>query len=191
MKDEEIQRLILDFKIDNIKQERELFKHIAILSSAIVGIFVFNGNFNLSIFTLIGICGLFLVIVLSVVLLFIILRIERQQAQKTNLFMVNIKNVRKKYITEATKTLFKKDNLALLVSLFNSFKLKNILNVIKILKLSYLEVKKGDKLIEEEKDKFKYNNQPIRWLGILSIFSIILFVISLLLILIDIILVSI
>ncbi len=58
MKNEsELLKQIDDMEIDNIKQERELFKHIAIMSAAIVGMFVFNGRFEVIGLTKYGLIG--------------------------------------------------------------------------------------------------------------------------------------
>ena len=109
MKDDEIIKILVELQGDNIKQEREIFKHIAIVAAAIVGVFVFNGNFVISGLVKYGLIGLIAIIIISVALLFIIIRVERERAGSALKAMQEIKQVTSDVVKDVLKCVFNKD----------------------------------------------------------------------------------
>lgn len=171
MKDNEVQKKLLDLRIDNIKQERELFKHIAILASAIVGIFLFNIKTD-SFLILSGIVGLFIVILISVLLLYLILQIEAKESRQA---MENFSNFKKFRFWSLLNTI-----LSSILILFSakSYKFKDLKNEFKNI------TKEQDDKMKMEKDKFLVNKRIYKVFSITSHISVAIFVISILLIMI-------
>ena len=113
MKDDEIIKILVNLEGDNIKQEREVFKHIAIVAAAIVGVFVFNGNFVISGLVRYGLIGLIAVIIISVASLFIIIRVERNRTKSALKSMQEVKRVRSDALKNILKSIFNKEMFTL------------------------------------------------------------------------------
>lgn len=120
MKEDELSKIILDLKADNVRQQRELFKHMALLSSAIIGVFAFSNNQNISLLSKIGIFGLFLVIGISIILLFFTLNTDRQRMDDAQKLVDEVKNIKNQAFTKSLLGLFTKENIDLIKQLFRS-----------------------------------------------------------------------
>jgi hypothetical protein len=118
MKEDELSKIILDLKADNVRQQRELFKHMALLSSAIIGIFAFSNNQNISLLSKIGIFGLFLVIGISIVLLFFTLNTDRQRMDDAQKLVDEVKDIKNQVFIKSLLGLFTKENADLIKQLF-------------------------------------------------------------------------
>lgn len=187
MKDDEIIKILADLEGDNIKQEREVFKHIAIVSAAIVGVFVFNGDFDISGLTKYGLIGLIVVIILSVALLFIIIRVERDRARSALKAMHEVKQARGDVVKNILKSVFNKEIFTLAQ---DSWKSKDLLKFFYGATPVGLNIFKhfseSDKRINEV--KAKYGKKKSDW--IFTVFSYVcvgIFLVSLIMILFEII----
>lgn len=188
MKDEEILKKLLDLRADNLRQERELFKHIAILSSAVIGIFAFSGSQHLSSYSKIGILGLFLVIIISVLLLFFVLTMERVRAARAQEMIADVKKIKNETILKASLDLFNQKNINLVRNLikgkgFDSFHK----NIIPAAAKFWQDLSSGDSKINDKKkglssDKEKRKDLLYRFFSLIGIF---LFIASLGLIIAD------
>jgi ABC-type multidrug transport system fused ATPase/permease subunit len=187
MKDDEIIKTLLDIEGDNIKQEREVFKHIAIVSAAIVGVFVFNGDFVITGWIKYGLIGLILVIILSVALLFIIIRVERSRARQALKSMQEIKQVRSDFVKNILKTIFNKKVFSLVQECWKEKDLMKLFYGATPTGLAiYNQITESDKKIEEAKEKSRRKTQD-RLFSVFSYGSIIIFLASLIMILFEII----
>ncbi len=189
MKDDEIINKLLDLRADNIRQERELFKHIAILSSAIIGVFAFSGNQDLSWLSKTGVVGLFIVIIISVILLFFVLTMERIRSVKAHEMIIDVKKLKNEAYLKAGAKLFTNNNIQSFAS--NLFKGKWIKNDIKGVVAAFTgawgELTTCDEMILKKKKDL--NNEQDRrkdvYYRIFSYIGIFLFITSLGLIIFD------
>jgi ribosomal protein L21 len=111
MKDNEVSKTILDLEVDNVRQSRELYKHIALLSSAIIGIFAFNKDQSIGMLSKIGISGLFIVIAISVILLFFALAKDKERLKITRDLSNNVKEIKEQFTKIMISGLITKDNI--------------------------------------------------------------------------------
>jgi hypothetical protein len=187
MKDDEIIKILLDLEGDNIKQEREVFKHIAIVSAAIVGVFVFNGDFAVSGWLRYGLVGLIVVMILSVALLFIIIRVERSRARLALKSMQEIKQVRSDFVKNSLKTIFNKKMFNLVQECWKEKDLMKLFYGATPTGLAiYKQIAESDKKITKAKEKSQRKTQD-RLFSVFSYSSIVIFLASLIMILFEII----
>ncbi len=189
MKDDEIINKLMDLRADNIRQERELFKHIAILSSAIIGVFAFSGNQDLSWLSKIGVVGLFVVIILSVFLLFFVLTLERIRSVKAQEMVSDVKRLKNEAYLKAGAKLFTDKNLLLFFN--NLFKgkitMKDISRTVPIFSQSWKELVLCDEIILKKKEELnnKKDKRKDVYYRIFSVIGIFIFIASLGLIIFD------
>ncbi|MFZ2390283.1 MAG: hypothetical protein WAW15_00500 [Minisyncoccales bacterium] len=191
MKEDEVLKIILNLGIDNINQQRELFKHIALLSSAIIGVFVFSKEQSLSLFSEIGIIGLFLVIIISILLLFFVLIIEKNRLNKNQEIINNITKIKKDVLNKSLFELINKENIELMKEIFKEDKADSTIDdkIFLIISKLWNGITSSDREIEERKKESIYNEKSKKEdkiIIIMAIVGIILFVLSLGFILFDI-----
>jgi len=190
MKDDEIINKLLDLRADNIRQERELFKHIAILSSAVIGVFAFSGNQDLGWFSKIGIVGLFIVIILSVFLLFFVLTLERIRSVKAQEMIVDVKKLKNEAYLRAGVKLFADRKIFSLLNNLVKGKgtLKDFNGVAHIFSQVWKELTNCDELIIKKKEELnnKKDKRNDIYYRIFSVIGISVFIASLGLIIFDI-----
>lgn len=190
MKDDEIINKLLDLRADNIRQERELFKHIAILSSAVIGIFAFSGGQGLGVLSKIGVVGLFFVIILSVFLLFFVLTLERIRSVKAQEMVSDVKRLKNEAYLKAGAKLFTDKSLLLFFN--NLFKgkttIKDISGMVSIFSQSWKELVLCDEIILKKKEELnnKKDKRKDIYYRIFSVIGISVFIASLGLIIFDI-----
>lgn len=177
--EDELLKKASNLEIDNIKQEREFFKHIAIISSAIVGMFVFNGKFEVTGLVKLGLIGLIIVIFLSVILLYVIIRLERKRVR---LFMTTLQDVKEIKNGFVLSTLAYFSNEKFLKKILEQWKNKNFAEIIAITEPVLLNVYKkaqeDDKKIKEFNKKFQ-NEKTVLVFTILSWICVAIFLGSL------------
>lgn len=189
MKDDEIINKLLDLRADNIRQERELFKHIAILSSAVIGIFAFSGGQELGILSKIGVAGLFFVIILSVFLLFFVLTLERVRSAKAQEMVADVKRLKNEAFLKAGAKLFSDKNF--LIFFNNLFKgkitTKEISGTMSIFSRVWKELVLCDETIIKKKEELnnKKDKRKDVYYRILTVIGIFIFMVSLGLIIFD------
>lgn len=190
MKDDEIIKKLLDLRADNIRQERELFKHIAVLSSAVIGIFAFSGGHGLGILSKIGIVGLFFVIILSVFLLFFVLTLERIRSVKAQDMITDVKKLKNETILKAAISLFgNKKAVSIFKKIISGKEIKDSLeSIIPIVTEIWSNFTSCDETINNKKKELSNEKERGKdvFYRILSAFGIIVFIVSLGLIVIDI-----
>ncbi len=159
---EEILNRAIELESDNIKQERELFKHVAVVSAAIVGIFVFNGELAVSGCVKWGLIGFITVILISVILLFLIIRLERKRIHFFKESLQDINNIKNDFYLNATITFFGKD---LLQKIQKNLQDGNFANFFGTLILNGVEVykkgKEGDEKIKKINEKLQNKNMLV------------------------------
>lgn len=189
MKDDEIINKLLDLYADNIRQERELFKHIAILSSAIIGVFAFSGNQDLSWLSKTGVVGLFIVIIISVILLFFVLTMERIRSVKAQEMVNDVKRLKNEAYLKAGAKLFADKSLLLFFN--NLFKgkmtVKDISGMVSIFSQSWKQLVLCDEVILKKKEELnnKKDKRKDIYYRIFSVIGISVFIASLGLIIFD------
>jgi hypothetical protein len=191
-----IEKFLIDQHVDTIRQERELLKQIAVLSSAIVAIFALNiEKFNLGLLAKIGLIGLFITIIFSIFLLALILRLEKTEIYQA----INLNKKSLKIVGDWTKSLFSKyfgkffkkviNNALQDEHVFKKFgeEIKKF-SIINFLIERFGEAKRmyDDLKREEEETKKKTKKKSVLYAR-LSYFAIIIFCTSLILIMIDVI----
>lgn len=190
MKDDEIINKLLDLRADNIRQERELFKHIAILSSAVVGVFAFSGNQDLSWLSKTGVVGLFIAIIISVILLFFVLTMERIRSVKAQEMVSDVKRLKNEAYLKAGAKLFTDKSLLLFFN--NLFKgkmtVKDISGMVSIFSQSWKQLVLCDEVILKKKEELnnKKDKRKDIYYRIFSVIGISVFIASLGLIIFDI-----
>lgn len=163
MKDDEIIKILIGLEGDNIKQEREIFKHIAIVSAAIVGVFVFNGEFNINGLIKYGLIGLIAVIIISVALLFIIIRVERDRARSALKAMQEVKQARGGVAKNILKSVFNKEVFSFLQDSWKSKDLLKFFYGATPVGLNiYKQITDADKKINEV--KMQYGKKRSDWI---------------------------
>ncbi|QQG52743.1 MAG: hypothetical protein HY931_00725 [Candidatus Falkowbacteria bacterium] len=190
MKDDEIINKLLDLRADDIRQERELFKHIAILSSAVIGIFAFSGGQGLGVLSKIGVAGLFFVIILSVFLLFFVLTLERVRSVRAQDMITDVKKLKNEAILKTAISLFgNKKNIFIFKKIISGKEVKNSLeSIIPILTDAWSNFTSCDETINTKKNELSNDKERSKdvFYRILSAFGVIIFIVSLGLIVIDI-----
>lgn len=190
MKDDEIINKLLDLRADNIRQERELFKHIAILSSAVIGIFAFSGGQGLSILSKIGVAGLFFVIILSVFLLFFVLTLERVRSVRAQDMVTDVKKLKNEAILKTVISLFgNKKIISIFKKIISGKEVKDSLeSIIPILIDAWSNFTSCDETINIKKNELSNDKERRKdvFYRILSAFGVIIFIVSLGLIVADI-----
>lgn len=196
MKDDEILKIVLDLEIDNIRQQRDLFKHIAMLSSAIIGIFAFTKEqTNIELLSKIGIGGLFIVIIISVLLLYFSLKIDRDRMNRLQKLSSEVTELKGKTRSKIISQILTDSSINLLKdflakkSVSKSIKDRIINEINSVFAKSWTIVKLADQEIEKKKKIVTDNNDHLKdklFNGI-SIVGVIIFTISLGFILFDII----
>ena len=190
MRDDEIINKLLDLCADNIRQERELFKHIAILSSAVIGIFAFSGGQGLGVLSKIGVVGLFFVIILSVFLLFSVLTLERVRSVRAQDMITDVKKLKNEAYLKAGAKLF--SDKSFLVFFNNLFKAKittkEISGTVSIFSQAWKELVLCDEVIIKKKEELnnKKDKRKDIYYRIFSVIGISVFIASLGLIIFDI-----
>ncbi len=185
MRDDEIINKLLDLRADNIRQERELFKHIAILSSAIIGVFAFSGNQDLSWLSKSGVVGLFIVIIISVILLFFVLTMERIRSVKAQEMVSDVKRLKNEaYLKAGAKLFSDKSFLVFFNNLFRGkITTKEISGTVSIFSQAWKELVLCDEVIIKKKEEL--NNKKDIYYRIFSVIGIFIFIASLGLIIFD------
>ncbi len=177
MKDDEIIKILVDLEGDNIKQEREVFKHVAIVSAAIVGVFVFKGDFVVGGLVKYGLIGLIAVIIISVALLFIIIHVERSRAKLALKAMQEVTQVRNNIFINILKSIFNKEVFTLAQESWESKDLLKFFSGVAPTGLNiYSQIADSDQKINEIKGRF--GNKSLDWIftvfacGCVSIFLV-------------------
>jgi hypothetical protein len=195
-----VEKFLIDQHVDTIRQERELLKQIAVLSSAILGISVLNLDKIESFGPLIklGLIGLFITIIFSIFLLALILRLEKLE-------IYQVKNLTEKgykivgdWAKEFLKKSFKDSFDGILNKIFqnknNESKLKEESkepSVLSLIKEGLCDVKNLYDKFKEEDKKFQKKKKEMKFVSALyaylSYLAILIFCVSLILIMIDVI----
>lgn len=159
MKDDDILKILQDLRSDNIRQERELFKHIAILSSAILAFFAaFNGGNDIDPLAKIAISFFVGVIVISVVIIFFIIRLEGDEINRIQKAAQDTRKIKQDVWMKIFWKVVNKDNLPLARRIFNFDETEDdriAEEVEALLANCYQDIISGDLQIEAEKEKTK------------------------------------
>ena len=170
---------VFELESDNIKQERELFKSMAVISSAILGVFVFNGNFVVEGYTKWGLIGFISVIIISLLLLFLIIRIERKRLRlfrelsqvanniKNDFYLDVLTNFSNKDFLQKTQSSLQNNNFA---DFFGTL----VLNGVEV----YKNAKKSDEKIQKINEKLQ-NKRVVMFFTISSWICVLIFIASL------------
>jgi len=190
MKDDEIINKLLDLRADNIRQERELFKHIAILSSAVIGIFAFSGSQELGVLSKIGVVGLFFVIILSVFLLFFVLTLERVRSVRAQDMITDVKKLKNDAILKAAISLFgNKKIISIFKKIISGKEVRDSLeSIIPIFTEAWSNLTSCDENINTKKNELSNDKERRKdvFYRVLSAIGILIFIVSLGLIIVDI-----
>jgi len=177
MKESEVVKILQELWTDNIRQEREMFKHLAVLSAAIIAFFAaFKGTEPISFLSKLAIIGFGLVIVISILALFWIIKVERREIEKI-----------RKYRKEGKEKILE-GILSVLKSLLD-FRAGSLKEFISSVKNIFVVCKREIEDYSNRKDNFLKDFQKKRSkniVGTISYSSIGIFVVSLVLIAVDI-----
>lgn len=188
MKDEELIKITLDLQLDNIRQYRELFKHVAILSSAIIGVFAFNGNQHIDYYAKIGVGGLFFVIFISVLLIFLSLWEDKKIINRIQKLSNNVRKLKEETKNSAIKEIVNDENITTVKDFIRKIISEEDLYDLKIEKINFIFgnfwaiITANDQKIEEEKSGLLgevNSKRMINLLNVISISGIIVFFVSL------------
>lgn len=114
MKDDDILKILQDLRSDNIRQERELFKHIGVLSSASIAAFAaFNDRETVGYLSTVALWLFALAIIVSVLMIFLIVRRERKEIDKAQEAMQRIQQIRRRMMRGSLFKAFNKKNFSL------------------------------------------------------------------------------
>ncbi|XLQ20166.1 MAG: hypothetical protein ACKUBY_00095 [Candidatus Moraniibacteriota bacterium] len=163
---------IFDLESDNIKQERELFKSMAVISAAILGVFVFNGEFVVSGYVKWGLIGFISVIIISLLLLFLIIRIERKRIRLFKELSQDVNNIKNDFYLDVLTNFSNKDFLQ--NNNFADFFGTLILSGVEV----YGSAKKGDEKIQKINEKLQ-NKKGLMFFTISSWICVLVFILSL------------
>jgi|GEM_PF-3574712 len=188
MKDEELLKIILDLQVDNIRQNRELFKHIAILSSAIISIFAFNSNQHIDDYAKNGVVGLFITIIISVLIIFLSLWQDNEIIKKVKKLSNNIRKLKDEAKNNAIKEIISDESIAITKDFIRKILTEEELGNSEIDKINaifgkfWANITANDQKIEEEKadllDRTK-NKWKVNIINGIAILGVILFLVSL------------
>jgi len=194
MKETDILKLLHDIKVDNIRQERELFKHVTLLSSAIISIFVFSGNNHIHFLSKIGVGGLFFTILVSVIHLFFIIMFERKETEEIERAVIKIKERKEGAFKTTFMTAVQSGDIKIaLLSLkkfFHDEDLPNFLTkVLPLFENHAKPIEECDVFIASEKEKIENSNFKLHWqkyFKVAIVINLVVFCLSLGLIVVDI-----